>query len=97
MPDKTQAGFSRVFKMENVKEVELESAFGLPVALLVSLARLKYLALSNVKLDANEEIHSTSACEVALEGLYLRGVPPAVIKTLTKILRMPHPHYASQC
>jgi len=44
------------FKMESVKEVELEFGFGFPVALLVSLARLKYLALSNVDLDADEEV-----------------------------------------
>ena len=69
-----------------MKEVELESAFGFPAALLVSLARLKYLALSNVDLDADEEIHSTSPCEVALEGLYLGVVSPRVIKTLTKTL-----------
>ena len=86
MPDKTRAAFSRVLKMESVEEVELESAFGLPVALLISLARLKYLALSNVNLDADEGIHSTSPCEVALEGLYLRGVSSRVIKTLTKTL-----------
>jgi len=76
--------------MENVNEVELESAFGFPVALLVSLARLKYLALSSVKLDTDEEIHSIFPCnvalEVALEGLYLRGVSPGVIKTFTKTL-----------
>ena len=40
VPDNTRAGFTRVFKMESVKEVELEFAFGFPVALLVSLARL---------------------------------------------------------
>jgi hypothetical protein len=68
VPNKTRAAFSRVFKMGGVKEVELESAVGFPVALLVSLARLKYLALSNVDLDADEEIHSTSPCEVALKG-----------------------------
>ena len=50
------------------------------------VARLKCLALSNVKLDANEEIHSTSPCEVALEGLCLGGVSPGVIKILTKTL-----------
>ena len=66
VPDKTWATFSPAFKMESVKEVELESAFGFPVALLVSLATLKYLALSNVDLDADEEIYSTSPCEVAL-------------------------------
>jgi hypothetical protein len=55
--DKRRAGFSRGFKMESVTEVELESAFRFPVALLVSLARMKYLALSDVDLDANEEIH----------------------------------------
>ena len=43
--------------MESVTEVELESAFRFLVALLVSLARMKYLALSDVDLDANEEIH----------------------------------------
>lgn len=53
---------------------------------MVSLARLKYLALSNVDLGADEEIHSTSPCEVASEGLYLGGVSPRVIKTLTKTL-----------
>ena len=36
--------------------LELKSAFGFPAALLISLARLKYLALSNVNLDADEEI-----------------------------------------
>jgi len=75
--------------MESVKEVELECAFGfpgLPVALLVSLARLKYLALSNVNLDADKEIHSTSPCDVALEGLYLRGISPGVMKILTRTL-----------
>ena len=72
--------------MESVKEVELESAFGFPVALLVLLARLKYLALSNVDLDAEEVIHSTSPCEVALEGLYLEGISSRVIKILTKTL-----------
>ena len=86
LPDRTRAAFIRVFEMESVKEVELESAFGFPVALLVSLARMKYLALSNVKLDADKEIHSTSLCGVALEGLYLRGVSSGVIKTLTKTL-----------
>ena len=54
MPDNTQAGFNRVFKMENMKELELKSAFGFPVALLVSLARLKYLALSSVDFNTDE-------------------------------------------
>jgi hypothetical protein len=87
VPDETRAAFGRVFRMESVKEVELEFAFGFPVALLVSLTRLKYLALSKVYLDTDKEIHSKSPCEeVALEGLYLRGVSPGVIKTLTKTL-----------
>ena len=88
VPDK-RAGFTRVFKIENVTEVELESAFGFLVALFVSLARMKYLALSDVDLDADEEIHSTSPCVVALEGLYLRGVSPGVIKILAKTLSNP--------
>jgi len=83
VPDKTRAAFGRVSKIESVKEF----AFGFPAALLVSLARLKYLALSNVDLDADEEIHSTSPCEVASEGLYLGGVSTRVIKTLTKTLK----------
>ena len=86
MPDNTRAGFNRVFKMENMKELELESAFGFPAALLVSLARLKYLALSSVDLDTDEGIYSKSPCEVAFEGLYLRGVSSGVIKILTKTL-----------
>jgi len=86
MPDNTRAGFNRVFKMENMKELELESAFRFPVALLVSLARLKYLALSSVDLDTDEGIYSKSPCEVAFEGLYLRGVSSGVIKILTKTL-----------
>ena len=86
MPDSTRAGFNRVFKMENMKELELESAFGFPAALLVSLARLKYLALSSVDLDTDEGIYSKSPCEVAFEGLYLRGVSSGVIKILTKTL-----------
>jgi hypothetical protein len=52
--------------MESVKEVELEIAW-FPAASLVSLARLKYLALSNMELDTDEEIHSISPCDVALE------------------------------
>ena len=86
LPDKTWMAFTRVFKMESVKEVELECAFGFSVALLVPLARLKYLALSNVNFDADKEIHLTSPCNVALEGLYLRGVSPGVMKILTRTL-----------
>jgi len=86
VPDETRAAFGRVFRMESVKEVELEFAFGFPAVLLMSLARLKYLALSNVDLDTDEGIHPKSPCEVALEGLYLRGVSSGVIKTLTKTL-----------
>ena len=87
VPDETRAAFGRVFRMESVEEVELEFAFGFPVALLVSLTRLKYLALSGVYLDTDKEIHSKSPCEeVALEGLYLRDVSPGVVKTLTKTL-----------
>jgi len=72
--------------MESVKEVELESAFRFPVTLLVSLARSKDLALYDMDLDVDEEIHSPSPCVVTLEGLYLRGVSPGVIKILTKTL-----------
>jgi len=86
MPDDIWAAFCRAFRMESVKEVELEFAFGFPVTLSVSLARLKYLALSNADLDTDEETHSKSPCEVALEGLYLRGVSSGVIKILTKTL-----------
>jgi hypothetical protein len=87
VPDETRAAFGRVFRMESVKEVELDFSFGFPVALLVSLTRLKYLALSIVRLDTDKEIPSKSPCEeVALEGLYLRGLSPGVIKTLTKAL-----------
>jgi len=39
-----------------------------------------------VNLDADEEIRLTFPCEVALEGLYLRGVSSGVIKILTKSL-----------
>jgi hypothetical protein len=92
VPDEARAAFDRVFRMESVKEVELESVFCFPVASLVSLARLKYLALGNVDLDIDEGIqdhqsNSNPQREVALEGLYLRGVSPGVIKTLTKTLR----------
>ena len=86
LPDKTWTAFTRVFKMESVKEVELECAFGFSAALLVPLARLKYLALSNMNFDADKEIHLTSPCDVALEGLYLRGVSPGVMKILTRTL-----------
>ena len=97
VPDDTRAGFERVFKMQSVKEVELEFAFGFPVPLLMSLARSKYLALSNVDLDTDlrardprsggkDYFDSKPPCKVALEGLYLRGVSPGVIKTLTKTL-----------
>ena len=61
MPDDIWAAFCRAFRMESVKEVKLEFAFGFPVTLSVSLARLKYLALSNVDLDTDEETHSKSA------------------------------------
>ena len=97
MPDKKWATFSRAFKMVSVKVLELESAFGFLVALLVSLATLKYLALSNADLDVDEEIHLTSPCDVALEGLYLGGVSPRVIKPsrkLSQIPLIPRPHYA---
>ena len=80
-----------------MKEAELEFAFAFPVALLASLARLKCLAPSNVNLDADEDIHSTSPCGVALEGLYLSGVSPGVIKTFTKLSQIPpinRPQYA---
>ena len=86
VPDETRAAFGRVFRMESVKEVELEFAFRFPGELLMSLARLKYLALSNVDLDTDEGNHSNSPCDVALEGLYLRGVSLEVIKTLIKTL-----------
>ena len=85
MPDKRGRSLV-VFLRWREKVLELKSAFGFPAALLISLARLKYLALSNVNLDADEEINLTSSCEVALEGLYLGGVSPGVIKTLTKTL-----------
>ena len=85
VPDKTQAGFSRVFKTKSMKEVELDSAFRFPLTLLVSLAKLKYLAMYDVDLDAAEEVHSTSLC--VLERLYFRGVSPGVIKILTKTLK----------
>jgi hypothetical protein len=81
--------------MESVKEVELEFAFAFPVALLMSLTRLKYLALSNVDLETSDDPclggKDESNCEVALEGLYLRGVSPGVIKTLTKTLSSADP------
>jgi len=95
LPDDTRAAFERVFRMESVKEVELEFFSGLPVPLLMSLTRLKYLALSNVRLnldlDTDVEVGDARSggkppCEVALESLYLRGVSPGVIKTLTKTL-----------
>ena len=86
VPYETRAAFGRVFRMESMKEVELEFAFGFPVALLMSLARLKYLALANMDLNSDEEIYSKSPCEVALEGLYLRGVSSGVIKILSKTL-----------
>ena len=97
VPDDTQAAFERVFKMESVKEVELEFAFGFPVPLLMSLARSKYLALSNVDLETDlrtrdprsggkDDFDWKPPCKVTLEGLYLRGISPGVIKTLTKIL-----------
>jgi len=75
MSDEMWAAFGRASRMKNVKEVELEFALGFPVALSVSLARLKYLALSNVNLDTYLEVHLKSPCEVALEGLYLRACP----------------------
>jgi hypothetical protein len=91
VPDETWAAFDFVFRMESVKEVELEFVFGFPAALLVSLARLRYLVLSNVDLDADEgiqdhESNSKLRRQVALEGLYLRAVSPGVIKTITKAL-----------
>lgn len=90
VPDETRAAFGRVFMMESVKEIELEFAFSFPVALLMSLTRLKYLALSNVDLDADDDPRlggkDEPNCEVALEGLYLRGVSPRVIKSFTKAL-----------
>ena len=95
MPDKLGRHLF-VFSRRRVKELELESAFGFSAALLISLAMLKYLALSNVNLDADEEINLTFSCVVALEGLYLGGVSPGVIKTLTKlsqISQMSRPHY----
>jgi len=49
VPDKTRAALSRVFKMGNMKE---ESAFGFPVTLLISLARLKYLASPGFHTDS---------------------------------------------
>jgi hypothetical protein len=92
VPDEARAAFDRVFRMESVTEVELESVVCFPVASLVSLARLKYLALGNVYLDIDEGIqdhksNSNPQREVALESLYLRGVSPGVIRTLTKTLR----------
>ena len=92
VPDEIRTGSDRVFRMESVKEVELESVFRFPVASLVSLARLKYLVLGTLVLDIDEGINEqesnlTPQREVALEGLYLRGVSPGVIRTLTKTLR----------
>ena len=78
-----------------MKEVELEFFSGFPVPLLMSLTRLKYLALSNVDLDLDldTEVEVRGArsgglplCEVALEGLYLRYLSPHIIETLTKTL-----------
>ena len=86
VPDETRTAFDRVFRMESVKEVELEFAFEFLVTLLVSLASLKYLALSNVDLGTYKGNHSKPSCEVALEGLYLRGVSSEVIKTLMRTL-----------
>jgi len=95
LPDDTRAAFERVFRTESVKEVELESFSEFPVPLLMSLTRLKYLALSNVYMDVDVvtdvEVGDARSggeppCEVALEGLYLRGVSPGVIQTLTKTL-----------
>ena len=88
--DEARAACDCVFRMESVKEVELESVFWFPVASLISLARLKYLALANVDIDKGFQDHESNLKpqrEVALEGLYLRGVAPGVIRTLTKTLR----------
>ena len=92
VPEETRAASDSVFRMESVKEVELEFVFRFPVASLVSLARLKYLALGNVYLNIDEGIQDHESNwkpqrKVALEGLYLRGVSPGVIRTLTKTLQ----------
>jgi hypothetical protein len=72
-----------------VKEVELEFFSEFPVQLLISLTRLKYLALSNVlsDMDSDSDVkYDFAPCEVALEGLYLRSLFPDTIETLTKTL-----------
>ncbi|KIM49912.1 hypothetical protein M413DRAFT_6732 [Hebeloma cylindrosporum] len=87
VPEETQAALRRVFAMESVREVELAFVFGLPMALLMSLAKLKHLALSNVGMDTNDD--SESASSDTLEGLYLNELSPATIKTLAKALSAP--------
>lgn len=66
----------------SVKEVELELVFGFPIGLL-SLARLKYLALSDMYLDIDEDPNWRPLSDIALEGLYLIGVSLGATKTLT--------------
>ncbi|KIM49915.1 hypothetical protein M413DRAFT_439045 [Hebeloma cylindrosporum] len=90
VPEETRVGFGRVFAMESVREVALECVSGFPVALLSSLARLKYLALSNVTIDSDEGSERMDVSNsVTLEGLYLRGVSPEIIKILAKALSAP--------
>jgi len=89
LPGDTRAAFECVFEMESVKEVELEYFYEFPVQLLMSLTRLRYLALSNVRsdIDSDSDVeYDFAPCEVALEGLYLRGLSPDIIETLTKTL-----------
>ena len=54
--DETRAAFGSVFRMESVKKAELAFGFRFSVALLMSLARPKDLALSNVDLDTDKGI-----------------------------------------
>ena len=68
-----------------MKEVELELVFGFPIGLL-SLARLKYLALSDMYLDIDEDPNWRPPSDIALEGLYLIGVSLGATKTLTRTL-----------
>lgn len=72
MPDEAQATFGCVFMMESGR------AEAFPVALLMSLARLKYSALSNLDLGTDDDPGSGGKdepnCEVALANLHFRGV-----------------------